>query len=327
MKRYIYSGALLVLVAAIGVFALWPRSLPTLPVGSYGSDTEAWRSYFSTQAPEDAYAAFALAARALPYSEAHAFAHVIGEVLFEKSGEEGVTFCTPEYGYGCYHGVAGASFASRGMQAAVDLEGVCARLGSRDSFGCIHGIGHGILSFLGEEKLVEALGACTPIQGNNEYAGGCFGGVFMEYNYRTMQSESGISLRPFDAKRAYEPCATLPEQFQPACYYDQPSWWIASFGNSQNSGAAYARAGTLCDGAGAYKTVCYRGIGNVVGPNSGYDISLILTACSNLPSSGIAFCEREALAHLLQNEEGSQRLEAACLAGTIDDDICPEKSP
>lgn len=319
---FIYGSAALVLM--LGLATVWNvgnRSHQPNGFSSHQLLEQKWSGAFDRD-PIAAYADFLKDAGALSYDQAHKLSHVIGEVLYNSFGDTGISRCTSDFGFGCYHGFAGTALNSRGLSEVKELSIACSSSGDTAvAFGCIHGIGHGILSYLGNDSLAKTLEACEPINAGALF-GGCYGGAFMEYNFNTMQSADGIELRPFSTTTAYEPCSTqIPERFKVACFYDQPAWWTASFDHlAQKEGERYREAGALCAEVKDQESrdVCFRGIGNVIGPESGYDSSVMKRWCELMPDPRERdLCYHEALQHLLQSQQGKSQLMTLCGSGAI----------
>ncbi|MEK7505587.1 MAG: hypothetical protein AAB597_01685 [Patescibacteria group bacterium] len=306
---------------------------PATPIvgGSYAAKVAEWKDFFRRSGSAKGYAHFASVAEKLPYNDAHELAHIIGEILEKREGDSGIGFCTNVAAFGCYHGFSGASLYRNGLAAVAGLSQGCSSVsGLGGRMGCMHGVGHGILAHLGDESLEQALLACAPFQGDSK-TGGCYGGVFMEYNYRTMQSSTGIDLRPYNPNQPYTPCEEIKETFKEACYYEIPAWWRASLEKDGDVKTELREVGRLCGEAGdaGLKAVCFRGVGNMIGPRSEYNYSRMREWCSFMPTEGRESCFREALNHLLQSEAGKEELRLRCVSGEIRyEDFCrnPEET-
>jgi hypothetical protein len=301
--------------AATSFFA--QTSMPN-DTNAYTDSMESWRNRFANEPVAEAYAAFVEEASSMNYDDAHFVSHVIGEIVFERMGEDGLSVCTADFGFGCYHGLSGAALSAQGLSALSALADACERgrsVGFRP--GCMHGLGHGILAYLGSEKIEKALRACEPLQ-KGDTVGGCFGGVFMEYNLNTMQSATGVSMRPLIEDEKFEQCESVAlSGAEAACYYEIPQWWDASFQErGLDTGTAYQKMGEWCESVSdpAQREICFQGIGNMVGPRSGYDPSGMEALCSEMPESYFTTCYFEALNHLLQSESGRSELKNMCSA-------------
>lgn len=325
MKKFFF--ALVVATAAVGAIAFGgvkERGEPIIDPTRYRETQESWRAYLSAEGPERTYEAFLRTGSAVPYSDAHFLSHIVGDLFYEDRGLDGLRWCANDFGFGCYHGVTGAAFADRGVGVVGELASACDRPEHGFFLGCIHGIGHGLLAHFGESGLREALEACRYVQ-TGEAVGGCYGGVFMEHNFRTMQSETGVELRALTEGNRFEPCLDLSDDVRPACLYELPSWWRASHDSIGVPHAEqYARLGRWCEELSEQdRAYCFRGVGNVIGPQSGYRAETMFTLCAEMSRSGYDMCVREALGHLLQSEEGKRQLEGVCRERQEFANICP----
>lgn len=316
----IFVGGAFALAVGMGVYFVF-RSDTRATIDSslsfqYKEEKVRWQQYFDDAPVGEVYSRFLETASGLDYYAAHGLSHIIGEELYDREGWEGIAFCTQDFGFGCFHGFSGAALFDGGLKATEKLSLACTNLQRGDYLGCIHGIGHGILAYLGNDNLVQALVACESAQ-RDEAVGGCFGGVIMEYNYNTMQSQSGIDLRPFSEADAYSPCLSLSDPYTPACYYELPSWWYASFEGmgTTDSAGIFTRIGQLCSDIQdeASRTFCFRGTGNVVGPRSDVQVARMKEWCDEMPTKNSHdLCYAEALGHLLNSEEGTKELRVLC---------------
>lgn len=287
----------------------------TKPLNALQERTIEWNERFDALGKEGAYAAFLEEGNAIGYMGAHDLSHIIGEVLYRRYGDQGVMTCTDDFAFGCYHGFAGTHMSEKGLGSVVDLQQMCRN--TSNYLGCEHGIGHAILAFLGDQELVRALRACPE---GAESVGGCAGGVFMEFNYHTMQSVNGIDPRRYDEKNPYAPCDSVPEAYVDACYYELPPWWRITLeeGTKGIPSKEYPILGVRCAPLSEpHKSTCYRGIGNMIGPRSEYNAGTMEEWCGMLPPGGVALCYREAVGHLLQSEEGKEDLRLLCASGKI----------
>lgn len=321
----IIVGGTFVIAMSVGAYFVFrsdtPATIDSTVTFRYKEEKVRWQQYFDDAPVDDVFARFLTTASVLDYYAAHGLSHIIGEELYDREGWDGIAFCTQDFGFGCFHGFSGAALFDGGLGATEKLSAACTNLQRGDYLGCIHGIGHGILAYLGNDNLAQALNACESAQ-RDEVVGGCFGGVIMEYNYNTMQSQAGIELRPFSETEAYSPCVSLDDQYTPACYYELPSWWYASFESmgSADSAGIFTRIGQLCSDIQdeASRTVCFRGTGNVVGPRSDMQVVRMKEWCNEMPANNTRdLCYSEALGHLLNTDEGAKELRALCESKTV----------
>lgn len=315
----------LLAVAAVSVLQFPSWSGESKEASHVVLERSQWIERLTDASPDDVYRMFLAEAKDLPYSRAHALSHIVGEAFDAVHGTEGIAACGMEFGYGCFHGVSGSVLSREGLDALPRLRDACNRPEHGFFLGCLHGVGHGVLAYLGNDELVQALEACASVQGDGEPIGGCWGGVFMEYNFNTMQSNEGIALRSFDATHALEVCADVPEQFRHACYYEQPAWWRASMlAKHASDGSEFQAMGALCRQVAddVLHETCVRGIGNIAGPESGYSYEQIRGWCSHLDERDVGICVNEALGHFLQNDEKRGELKRICAAEDIPGSVC-----
>lgn len=308
-----------VLVFVVGVCAL--------AAGSYTMYSQSVRSqkpevlYWADRLredPESARAEYQKEGHALSYDDSHSFAHIFGEALFSIYGVGGIQYCTEEFSYGCYHAVASEAFLLEGPDASPLLQKACARLA--EPLACVHGVGHGILSYVGDESIARAFEMCAPLNAGVSDVGGCFGGIMMEYHFRTMSSPAGIDVRPLSLERPESVCPTLHRGYQGACYYELPAWWRATVPSASDMEYDWAPVGQMCARVPEYvQPYCFRGIGNVVAPQSGYYTQNIENACARMPSEEAArICIHEAFGHLLGFDAGRARLRSFCVQSPRD---------
>ncbi len=236
---------------------------------------------FSQGTPKSAYVAFVKINADEAVQKQHLAAHVFGDVLYAREGMDGFPVCGPEFGYGCYHGFMGAVISERGIQAVGELDAACIRGHGSLGLGCFHGLGHGLVSYYGYgvPDLNKALSVCGTLSWKGMY-GGCADGAFMEYNLRTMQSDTGGTPRSFSAETPDEPCGSVASQFKIVCQFNQGEWWRQSLNGEVG---ASSRIGRFCVSLTntEERSACFRGIGY------SYAVPLDFDA-----AKGVDFCEQ-----------------------------------
>lgn len=158
----------------------------------------------------------------------HDLAHLSGQLLFNKNGFEGLSSCSKEFSFGCYHGFLDTAFA-RNLDHLEDAYNGCLKLGpanSGPSASCIHGIGHGVASYFSTADIKKSLSTCRKLISGQEF---CFDGVFMEY----VRSASDSFFKKEDP---LYPCNELEKEFGYAysfsCGRNQPSLLMGRFNKS-----------------------------------------------------------------------------------------------
>ncbi|MCE9644325.1 hypothetical protein K8Q93_03750 [Candidatus Parcubacteria bacterium] len=286
MRRYplklIFAAAILIFFVAGEAYYLYISrgtevpDPPRLQSKYFKREKAEWAETIDTLGAKAAYQKFVEVYGKLPPGSAHSLAHVFGELLYEKEGLPGVAVCDSSFGFGCYHSFFGRAISEHGVEVLGQLDRACVAAWGEKGLGCSHGIGHGLLWSVGDDKLAEALDICATLTWKGPI-GGCSGGVFMEYNFHTMADPDLTSPRMFDPKKAHAPCDAL-SIYREACYFDMPQWWMRTF----NGDAAPAAALCAEVGAKGEREACFKGIGNIVAPESGYDVKKSLAVCNSL---------------------------------------------
>ena len=260
ISRYRLAFIVAILVLGLVLFGLFFRS----EAGAGKADTQERRDIeqsFSDGTPQDAYAAFVKKNSDATEQKQHLTAHSFGEVLYEHEGMNGFPVCGAEFGFGCYHGFMGALVNEHGIDAVGQLDAACIRVHGNLGLGCFHGIGHGLVSYYGYgiSDLDKVLSVCGTLTWKGTY-GGCADGAFMEYNLRTMQSDTGSVRRPFSAEASHEPCDSVESQFKIVCQFNQGEWWRQSLRGETD---ASSQIGALCISLTNFeeKKGCFRGVG------------------------------------------------------------------
>lgn len=231
---------------------------------------------------KQAYEIFSRSIERLSPEEQHERAHLYGAALYAVEGVEGLSACDDRFSYGCFHEFLGRAIAAEGLGVVDELNERCFDALAASPLSCQHGIGHGVLAHLGYEGLSirHALSICKGLP----YAdpiGGCYGGVFMEYNMRTMLGEDG-GVRPVENANLHGPCDALSPPYKNPCYFWQAQWWrnILDPGRLVAIENVYAQMGGLCREAGlGVERACFEGIGNNAPSDADFDARTLRSLC------------------------------------------------
>lgn len=280
---------LLVIAAVAAVSFTYPQpssetSPPSFSRGAHVSTVaQFWRERIGETDAKAAYADFKHAYATETPETQHAHAHVFGGVLFEEIGQRGVSVCDSSFAFGCFHELLGRAIHAGGLEVVHELNQACIENLGAQALGCQHGIGHGILTYIGYnyDDLTAALAACRELPVSDPI-GGCYGGVFMEYNLQTILDTNAV--RPLADDDPHAPCNTLAPEYKGACYFWQSQWWRVVLGGGGDT--AFTRIRDLCDSLGQreLRTQCFRGIGNNVAGAFGWNASRMGTYCDTMPS-------------------------------------------
>lgn len=290
--------AILVIIAlaVIGIYAVTMRGDAQAfnPASPWKEQVSYWNDRIERKGGADAYAEFAKVAESLTYDDRHAKSHAFGSALFSVEGSSGISVCDARFSFGCFHQFLGDAISALGLESIPNLNDACFDALSTSPLSCQHGIGHGALAAIGydDESLQKALDICESLPGADPI-GGCYGGVFMEYNVRTMLAEAATTREYKD--NPYAPCDALAGVFVPACIYWQPQWWMQGPLQGHDMEESFKEMGSYCR---SFVTLhkglplgkeplgkelsrsCFEGLGNVVAQASNFS-----------PEKARAFCD------------------------------------
>lgn len=215
----------------------------------------------------------------------HEAAHIFGAALYRTKGLSGLSVCDSRFFLGCLHEFMARAIEDHGLSIVQELDQTCvASHSSGESFLCQHGMGHGIEAALGYSlgDLQTALATCKSLA-NFDPTAGCYSGVFMEYNMRSMLGTS--SLREAQNNDMYAPCNALSDPYVLPCAFSQSQWWnelLFSHGIVSDA-KRFTAMGLYCEHLGktsALRRACFGGIGNITAATVQFD-----------PQKSIALCD------------------------------------
>ena len=246
----------------------------------------------------------------------HLISHVMGELLYDTEGVDGLVVCDASFSSGCYHTFFGKSIAEEGEQIISEFSRICVDMYGPLEDKCRHGIGHGILVFLGAEELSEALILCDRFVQRDIF--GCTSGVFMEYffmEYFTPTSDTEsynkVVQELFNENEPYALCSSVLEHFQESCYYEIVNLWNIVFRQD------YEKIKELCTGiinSNSKRELCFLGLGGIIVSSYNFNINRIITFCESIRVSGASdICKVGASWHLYildsqEYKDGSDRI-------------------
>lgn len=243
---------------------------------SYSQKIIHYKNQINTLGSAKAYDDFKKNNRILTPALQHNTAHIFGEALYSSAGLDGITVCDSEFNYGCYHSLIGNALAKEGLEKITNINYSCTK--TKDFLKCQHGIGHGIVAFLGYQydNLKQALAICDSLHGRDPI-GGCFTGVFMEYNFQTMLADDA-QIRDFNKTTPLFPCSDLSVNFQDPCLYEQANWWLQVLPGSFSE--RIGRIDQYCNGLSeSQQEACYSGLGIHIPAHTNWDNQKTVEAC------------------------------------------------
>ncbi len=290
MRTFFRVGAGLVAAVVFGAAA--QHYLVPLYTGEPGKpsfsgtkeESAYWESRIKAAGGEKAYAELVSYNRGRSYDAMHQSAHLFGGALFRTQGDSALSVCDSRFSFGCFHEFLGEAIAAEGPSAIGKLNESCIEALPTTFLSCQHGIGHGILASLGYSRadLDKALAECSSLP-RKDPIGGCYGGVFMEYNFQTMLLDQARLRRPEGGDYRY-PCDDLPGEYGKACYFWQPQWLSALWGPGVES---FSRIGDFCrtGQAAEERRACFEGAGEVAPESSHFDPAQTTKLCQAVARS------------------------------------------
>lgn len=254
-----------------------------------------WQTVFLTRDASTAYGQFIDEGNTMPSEQSHMVAHVVGGILYDINGLEGLSSCTDDFNYGCYHGFASRVIEEKGTAGISELTDACRQMRSLD---CEHGIGHGLMVYFGDDRLNEALSACSVF---GHRTGGCSAGVFMEHFMNSMRQRDDRGALAFDERAPDAPCTAVSDaDDRVTCYYWLPVLWRTKVINTESAPAQFAYVGTLCGRVtdARMKAACFSGTGALTAPVVQFDEDESRTLCAAVPLEGQPLCEKTALDYI-----------------------------
>lgn len=241
-----------------------------------------WEGRVAVVGGAEAYKEFSEAVKVLGIADRHRHAHVFGVALYAGEGLNGLSVCDTQFSYGCFHEFLGRAIAEHGLESMITLNERCFETLIESPLSCQHGIGHGALAYLGyeEKNLLHALDVCEQLP-YNDPIGGCYGGVFMEYNLQTMLAEDG-RIREF-RDDSQDWCGSLPEAYRVACVYWEPQWLHQALFSGSASLDSYTRMGEYCRAVGTQPKLlraCMEGLGTITAHASDYEPQRAVEFCN-----------------------------------------------
>lgn len=269
------------ILIAILLFSIWALS----NLNSYNLETnnleslsfDGLRSYFTKLSKEKgAKYAYEILKKAsvAPNTDMHLLGHVVGDILYEQQGAEGIQICTQDFRNACSHSIVVGLFTEKGVEALSEIQEACKKApgGIGAYIMCYHGLGHGILAFAGYDfsktiKLCQKTG--TSQYSRREYPE-CVSGAVMEiisgggHNRELWQMQRPKYLKIDNPFYICSP-PFMPEDARARCYdYIAPYLWEVVGADINNPNERdFANSFKLCEQVSQenYRRICFGGFG------------------------------------------------------------------
>lgn len=223
----------------------------------------------------------------------HDLAHLAGGLIYDQKKFKGLSDCSPDFSFGCYHGFLDKAF-EKSLDQLNEAEEACQTLGEGGpSASCVHGIGHGIASFYQTTDLKAALASCKELTSSGwQY---CFDGVFMEFA-RSASSSFYSKENPYFPCDQFEEDPTADISF--ACGRNQPTVLMDKFGYSLEEVISIC----LNSSSEQFKTACFDSVGFIT-TKSTSNPTQIMATCNKIGVLGyILRCAKAAAGELIFQE-------------------------
>ena len=166
----------------------------------------------------------------LPFTgETHLLVHEIGNVAYERFGEDALKECDESFLSACYHGVIINMMGDKGIEGVARMLERCRADGAIIMTQCTHASGHGFLA-RSDYKVFKALALCDKLEtyGTDIPIFSCHDGIFMENIFGVHKGEPSPNrmVRNYDP---FYPCNAVPEKYQPGCWANQATLMYQSF--------------------------------------------------------------------------------------------------
>lgn len=297
-------------LAILGAVLFVPENGPSYDPNDVGFNRAYWADRITDRGAHDTYAEFKVQNNEMPLARQHFSAHVIGELIADSLGAEGVKVCDASFAFGCYHGLFGSIIARGGEGEVTRLNAACLAAYGPLGTGCQHGIGHGILEYTGYARLTDALALCGQTTETVPLLG-CSSGVFMEFNAPLTGPAGELAPmdRSFNPEQPYYPCTAVPERYRASCYYELGGWLHRAVGE-------YEKVGTLCSAlASSNRMHCFLGVGAMIAPVEGYEVEKAGARCDMFAASDRRACRAGVWWSFYQVPEFRNEADTACMYG------------
>ena len=195
----------------------------------------------------------------------HEIVHAIGRRAFERTHNIGTAIneCTTQCQAGCYHGTIERMFFAdaedTGSMRHITPQELRTKIRTACSvvpaglpeqafhIQCSHGLGHALL-YTFDYQLQQALESCDLLRDIVDQRS-CYLGVFMENVIGKIEGDGDLK----EDDPLY-PCTVVSDKYKESCYKQQTKVMIFM-------GKTPAQIARLCSETGAYRKVCFEGLG------------------------------------------------------------------
>lgn len=227
----------------------------------------------------------------LPFDgQTHLLNHTVGDVLYDRYKEAGLSLCKDYFLSSCYHGFVIRAIADSGFLGLKDIMKTCWEKGEHVAVQCAHAIGHGFLAWSGYASLTTALKDCDKLAtlSNRFPLYNCHDGVFMENVWAVHEDGKPSKDRWLDPADPIYPCndQRLEYRYIKACWSNQPMRMYQMFAGD------VSQVGQKCLAVldREHQETCFDGLARQIHPLTNGSVTETFRLCSLLPSSWTNSC-------------------------------------
>ncbi len=240
----------------------------------------------------------------------HDMAHLVGQLLYQKHGFDGLKVCEPIFAFGCYHGLMEVAFDKDKPEEfpnkLSDAEKGCSKVAPKNSpsyWSCVHGIGHGIADFR-EYNLDKSLKDCDTM--DKTVRTYCHDGVFMDFS---INAKEGFYKR----SDPLYPCNAVDESYKSSCARSQVQVMRLRLEKTTRE----ISDACMESGNATIKYHCIDSLGYFVAQSSNYKSGQIISECRTIRDDpAVAQCLAASAGELVfQNSAGwDKAVKEICLS-------------
>ncbi len=214
----------------------------------------------------------------LPFTgETHLLVHEIGNVAYERYGQEALKECDDSFLSACYHAVILNELGDHGLKGLGEMVARCGQAGPHVLAQCSHAAGHGFLAS-SDYEFGPALASCDQLTLANSAIPlfNCLDGVFME-NIFGVHGGAPSPKRLVRAEDPFYPCNIMPERYQPGCWANQATLMYQLFGGDLRQVAK--RCGQVSKPT--FRDICYGNFARQIHPLTQGQTERAIALCAN----------------------------------------------
>lgn len=216
----------------------------------------------------------------LPFDgQTHLLNHTVGDYLFDKYGNEGLTHCKDYFLSSCYHGFVLRAIGANGLDGLDPVLEICSQKGYYVMVQCTHAIGHGLLVWFDYPNLIKALQSCDEIGAKRSDVPlfSCYDGIFMENIWGIHNGKPSPERWIKEGDLIY-PCndVRIDEKYINACWAEQPTIiYQQTQGNIPKVSDECLKLKNP-----TYQTTCFDSLARQINPIANGDVDKLFHLCS-----------------------------------------------